>query len=138
MPGGPTGYTLLQQTLNWLTTTLGQLKDAKFKLYTNNRTPNASDTPGLYVEASFTGYAAQTPASWTVSGPTSDGHFQATGAAVTYTNLGTGATPPFFGYFVTNAAGTVFLGAQLFSAPITLGPGQSFVLTPLIQDISEF
>jgi hypothetical protein len=109
----------------------GATGDVKLHLYTNNYTPVAGSTVANFTECAAAGYAAITlaGASWAIS--TSAGTTTASYAAQTF-NLTASAV--IYGYFVTNAAGTIVLWAELFtSAPFNIPSGGGSVqVTPKI------
>lgn len=94
--------------------------NCELHLYTNNGTPAASDTVATYTECAAAGYASVTltGASWTVSSETATAtaeyaqqDFEPTEAVTCY------------GYYVTNAAGTILLWAERFGTAAVLGAG---------------
>lgn len=98
-------------------------------LYANSYTPVEGSVVGNFTECSASGYAAitLTGSSWSIA--TSSGVTTASYAAQTFSFS---AAQVVYGYYVTNAAGTIVLWAELFaSAPFNIPSGGGSVqVTP--------
>lgn len=107
--------------------------NCELKLYTNDKTPAEADVVGGYTQASGFGYASKTltGASWTVA--TATGTSEGTYAQQTWTF--TGALGNVYGYYVTDAGGTILLWAERFSdGPYNIqNNGDQIKVTPKIQ-----
>jgi len=101
--------------------------DLKLHLYTNNHTPVASDTLANYTECTDTNYAAVTltGANWSVA-DNGSGTSQATYPTVNWTFAG---AVTIYGYHVTDGATTKVCWAELFSASLSFGAGQTLAFT---------
>lgn len=110
-----------------------------FHLYTNNYTPTLGDTLANYTEATFAGYAAQAAlaAAWTFSQVSAHvGALQAPNVSFSNTS---GSSQSVYGYYITDAAATVLLGAARFdSGPIVIPTGQSQGVTPILSNSSLY
>lgn len=106
-------------------------EDLVLRLYTNNLTPQESDTTGDYTEASGFGYASVTltPASWAfVQGAPSTATF----TEVTFTF--TGALGNVYGYYINRSTGTELMWAERFvNGPFDIqNNGDEIKVTPRI------
>lgn len=99
----------------------------KLKLFTTNVTPGDADTVASYTEmGAVQGYSAKTltTSSWnagaagTGTGTSLSNKASITYAQQTFTADGTGGAQTVYGYFITNNAGTVLMGAEKFAAPV--------------------
>jgi len=106
--------------------------DVRLHLYSNNYTPVEGSAVGNFTEASASGYAAKslTGSSWTIT--TTTGTTEAVYAEQTFTFT---AAQVVYGYYVTDAANTGLLWAELFTgAPFNIpSGGGSIKVTPRIQ-----
>ena len=114
------------------------VQDLKLKLFATDVTPdpNGADVVGDYTEASGGGYAAKTlarGAGWTVT--TADDPSDAIYTQQTFTFTGVLTTNgTIYGYYVTNAAGTVLLWAEKLGAPFTpYNNGDKLLVTPKVE-----
>jgi hypothetical protein len=91
----------------------------KVVLMTANNVPIKRSVLADFTLATFGGYA---PANFVLQTAYvgSDGLVHLEGAGVTFVATGAGLPVTVFGYGITNAAGTVWVGGQLFDAPVTL------------------
>jgi hypothetical protein len=105
----------------------------KLKLFTNNYTPTNADTPASFTEATFTGYAAIT-LTRSVSGSTWTINSSSSPAVASYPAQSFNATSAqtVYGYYITNAAGTIVYGADKFSSAISLTNPSTLNFTPQI------
>jgi hypothetical protein len=108
---------------------------AKLHLFKSNHTPADGDVLATYtaIESTFPGYAAQTVTGW--GAPVVSAHVATvTAAQLTFTRNATGATENVYGYYVTDAANTVLLWAELDpNAPIGLtNNGDQYLVTPSV------
>lgn len=105
------------------------------KLYCTNVSPADTDTVSSYTACTGGGYADKTltNGSWTIT--TGDDPSDAVYAEQTYTFTGALTTNgTIYGYFVTNAAGTVLIWAELFSSTFTpANNGDNVKVTPKFQ-----
>lgn len=119
---------MLRRALNYSAT-----GDVSLKLFTNDYTPVETSVVGSFTEAAWTGYAAKTltGGSWTV---TNADPSEASYAQQTYTSTAGSQNAPNYGYYVTNAAGTVLIYAERFSdGPYTIvNNGDTISVTPKI------
>jgi hypothetical protein len=114
------------------------LSGAKAFLYTNNKAPAHGDTFSSYVEPTWSGYARQGLSAWSSPALSADFHAQTTASPVTFTNAGP-SPANVYGWGILHADGATLLGAEQFSgAPLTVGAGQSLVVTPTYTRTSEF
>jgi len=103
------------------------------RLYKSNTTPSDSDTAATYTESTFTGYNATTQGALTAGtwGAASGGTITY-GAQLTYTCSGASAESV-YGYYVTNAGGTLLYSERDASAPFAIAnSGDAVKLTPTI------
>jgi len=113
---------------------LGQapLASVNYHLYSNNWTPQRTDTISAYTELILPGYALITvnPGSWTFSAD-SFGGSQATAPAISWTCVGPG---PCYGYYVTDPSNGIVLWAELLpGGPYNfLAGGSTLQVTPFI------
>lgn len=127
----------LRRSLNNTAPTGG--RNLTLRLFANNVTPASDSTASTFTEAAGGGYAAitLTDGSWTVS--TADGIAQAVYAARTWTLTGALTTNPgIFGYYITNADGTLVTAERLAAAGSTAwftpaSNGDNCTVTPKIQ-----
>lgn len=84
------------------------------KLFKSNTTPGETDTVATYTEADFTGYSAitLTGANWTI---TNADPASASYAKQTFTSSAGSQNQNVYGYYVTNAGGTVLMWAERFT-----------------------
>lgn len=104
------------------------------RLYSNNVTISDTTVAGSFTEVTGSGYAAQalTAANWTVTEgtPTSAQYPQAT---FTFT----GAAGNVYGYYITNAAGTLLLAEAFTAGPFNIaatGDNIKITLNVTLQD----
>ena len=104
-----------------LENTLGKTapSDWTLHLFKTDVTPSGASVVGDFTESDGAGYSAQTmsPADWTIGTDGASGK-KAQNVKETFT-FTAGATV--YGYYVTNAAGTVLIGAENFGEAYTLG-----------------
>lgn len=119
---------ILRRALNYSAT-----GNVVLRLYSSNTTPGETDTTATYTEATFTGYSAitLTGASWTV---TNADPAVASYAEQTFTSSAGSQNQAIYGYYVTNAAGTVLMWAERFTdGPYTIvNNGDAIKVTPQI------
>jgi hypothetical protein len=115
---------LLKRMLNFSAT-----GDVVLHLFRNNYTPIESSLVAAFTECTGAGYAAKTltGSSWSIA--TAAGVSTASYAEQTFTFT---ATDVVYGYYVTNAAGTIVLWAELLSgSPFNIPSGGGSVkITP--------
>jgi len=107
----------------------------KMHLYSNNFTPLVTSVVGDFTECTFSGYSSQNIVTWGAASVASHiGKIQA--APITFTRSTSGASQNVYGYYVTDAAGTVLEWAELDpSGPRVLtNAGDSVTITPVMQD----
>jgi hypothetical protein len=118
----------------------------KLKLFRNDVTPGHADTTATFTEANFTGYSAATlaTASWNAAtAGTGTGTALANKAAIDYAQqtftMGTpGTTNTIYGYYITNNAETVLLGAERFSTAKSMAVnGDAIKITPKLTTGTE-
>lgn len=111
----------------------------RFHLFTNNETPDRDSVLADFTEAAWAGYAAV---------DLDETDFVTTGTAghvgymyadpIAFVNT-SGADVDAFGYYVTDTSETVLLAVARFdSAPITKADAESFLVTPVWGDFSQF
>lgn len=108
-------------------------------LFTNNITPTRNTVLDDLDLAVFTGYAAVTVllADFVLSGVTAHTGFLIA-APVAFLNS-SGAPVSCYGYAVTEVGGAELLAAARFdAAPISKADGESFLVTPILGDFSQF
>ena len=112
------------------------VQDTLLKLYSNNKTPNANggDVVGDYTETTVTGGSAKTlsrGAGWTISTANDPSDAIYTQQTFTFT---AGFGDVIYGYYVTNAGGTVLLWAEKLAAAFTpANNGDKLLITPKVQ-----
>ena len=101
--------------------------DLKLHLYTNNHTPLASDTLANYTECVDANYApvTLTGANWSIA-DNGSGVSQATYPTQSWTFAG---AVTIYGYYVTDVGTSKVCWAEIFSAPLNFGGGQTLALT---------
>lgn len=115
-------------------------KDRVLHLFKNNVTPDAASTVATFTECAFTGYAAITlvAANWptpTTNGTT--GKAESTYAEQSFT-VTTADGESYYGYYITDAAGTKLLRAERFAdAPCALADGNVEKITVTYTGTSE-
>lgn len=129
MAKGTYYYTIAgkSRTLNLIINKSGTtMETMKLKLYTAcatvGGTPTKDSVIGDFTEYAATGYLAAdyNPANITVAQVGTTAEVTATSTKITFTMTTAGS--PVYGYYLTNAAGTVLIGAEEFSdSPYTLG-----------------
>ncbi len=115
----------------WNTTKL------KLHLYSNNFSPTTSTVIGDYTECTFPGYSSQDISNW--AAPVTTSHVtQMLADAITFTRSTTGTSQNVYGYFVTNAAGSVPYWGELDPAGprVLTSAGDSVTVTPQLTDQS--
>jgi hypothetical protein len=113
--------------------------DFKFKLFTNNFTPDRDTELADLTEAVFAGYAEVTVAAadFTLSGVA--GHVGSLVAAPIAFLNSSGISQNAYGYYATDSAETMLLMVARFdSAPVAKATGDSFLVTPTISDFSQY
>jgi hypothetical protein len=109
------------------------VENLTLKLYSNNITPDKSQTAASFTECSGSGYAsiALTPASWTVTAGTGAGTTATSAAYPQQTFTLTGALTA-YGYFLVGATSGKCYFAELFSgAPYVIPAGGGTVKVTL-------
>jgi hypothetical protein len=118
----------------------------KLKLFVSNTTPAHTDAVATYTEMSTQGYAEKTltTSSWgAASAGTGSGTATANKASIayaqqTFTADGTGGSTTVYGYYITNSAGTVLVGAERFaSAKVMAVAGDAIKITPTLRLSTE-
>lgn len=114
----------------------------KLKLFTSNTTPGHEDTVATYTEmGAVQGYTEKTltTSSWNAgtagagSGTATSNKASITYAQQTWTADGTGGAQTVYGYFITDSAGTVLLGAERFASAQTFSTsGDLIKITPAL------
>lgn len=124
--------------LDWLTGVGGAgWSGAVCRLFTNSPTINHSLILSGVVEGSWTGYAGATLSGWPVSTLDATFHAQSQASEVVFNNT-SGSSQTVIGYFITDAANTVLIGAENFATPLTLPNNVSLELTLTATYTSEF
>jgi len=101
-------------------------------LYSDNETPSVTSVVADFTEVNFTGYASitLTGGSWTVSSSTGTATADYAQQSFVMTSGG-----DIYGYYITNAAGTILIGAEFLnggSAITVPGGGGTIRVTPSI------
>ena len=121
----------LQDNVNHATSG-GILSDntLKMHLYTSPSTGlTGAEVLASFTEAAFTGYSAVSLTGFGTVALSGTSYAYSTGINATFT--ATGAYQTIYGYFVTNAAGTVLYAAEDFSAAIVLSSSvNTIIVTP--------
>jgi hypothetical protein len=121
-----------QTTLNYIT---GRVSNGALKLhlYTNNYTPQLSDTLSSYTECTTTGYSAITLTATNWSASTVSGVTTATYTSSPMPTFTLSAAVTVYGYYVTDSGGTNLILAELFAVPYAFSSsGGSIVISPTI------
>jgi len=99
-------------------------------LFTAPSAPDHTTTLGGVTAATFTGYAAQTPA-FGVPAIDGNGNAQAAGSTVTFTAGAVAGSQTILGYYVYDSAVGFLLFIELFPAPVVINAsGQFITVTP--------
>jgi hypothetical protein len=109
----------------------------KYRLYTNNYTPDLNAVLASVTEAAFAGYAnvSQTFANFTLNGVSGHQGF-AIAPPVSFSNT-SGGPVNVYGYYVTDSGGTLLLAIARFdSAPIVIPNGGNVQVIPIWGDQS--
>lgn len=108
------------------------LNGTKLKLFQNNHTPVDADVLSDYTECTFTGYAAITLNSWSAAFTNVGNKAETDETLRTFTAGTIGTSNNVYGYYVTDAAGTHLLFAELASGgPYAINTtGQTFSVQP--------
>ena len=119
---------ILRRALNYSAT-----GDVSLRLFQNDYTPVEGSVVGDFTVATWTGYANKTltGASWTV---TLADPSEASYAIQTFTSSAGSQNQANYGYYITNAAGTVLIYAERFTdGPYTIvNNGDTISVTPKI------
>ena len=110
-----------------------------FHLFVNNLVPNKTTLLAGLTEAAWAGYAAITvnAADFALTGVA--GHVGTILAApIAFTN-GSAGSQSAYGYYVTDTADAILFAVALFdAAPVAKIVGDSWIITPVIGDFSQF
>lgn len=106
-------------------------------LFTNNLAVAHTNTLGSFTEATGAWYTRNQTATWGAAAAVGDGHYSTTSGPYSYTNS-TGSPVTIYGYVVTDPAQTNVEFGELFAAPVTIEPGETWNLTIVYTDIAEF
>jgi hypothetical protein len=124
-----------------LTTWLANWSPPYIKLFKNNHTPAAGDTPSDYTEAVLTGDSGHHLTEG-YTGPADDGagRRQVTWPMIVFTATGSGTANDVYGYYVHDVGANKVLWAErLASPPFTVNAaGLSVAVTPKYTRKSEF
>jgi hypothetical protein len=107
------------------------LAGCKIHLYANQLIPSQGTLLTMFVEATFTGYVAQSVGAWGAAyiGPDGNAHVTAPGLQFQATDDVTPNT--IYGWYMTNTAGTELVGAANFLTPIPIVAAlQAVVMQP--------
>lgn len=109
------------------------------RLFKNNYTPVAGSVVGSFTSADFSGYSPSSLAALAAAATVGGKASTTAGAANTWTKSGATGND-IYGYYVTNAAGTVLYWAERGSAaPYSLNTnGEGLSVTPVFTLASEF
>ena len=102
------------------------------RLFKSNTTPAEADVAGTYTEATFTGYSAVTlvSADWTL---TPGGPSSAACSQKTFTSSADQSAQDIYGYYITNAGGTLVAAERFTNGPYTIANnGDNIKVTPTI------
>lgn len=112
-------YVRLKQLLTALVTWAGAapFTPLHVRLFQNNFTPSPNMVVGDLVECTFTGYAASTVIVWNPVGDDDTGNALVIGDQKLFAATGSAIGNMAFGYYVTDAAGTVVYWAERFATP---------------------
>ena len=107
-------------------------------LYQNNYSPVDGSVIGSFTEATFSGYATQTCASWSAAATVS-GRASTSATARTFTNSTGSVGNSIYGYYVTDGSGNLMWAEADPSAPVGMNnPGDSYTVTPTFTFATEF
>jgi hypothetical protein len=98
----------------------GILNGAKLKLFSNNFTPDHLTLLTDITQADFTGYAEVTLSAWGEAFRDGGSQPKIVHVSVQYTPTGSTVSNTIFGWYLTNAAGTVLLMAKRLDTPVVL------------------
>lgn len=113
------------------------LTGSRVVLFSNNLTPDRDTIFADLVEPAFTGYAPETPGSWSAVVETADHHYQTTAATVTFTNE-SGSGQDVYGYGLVSADDELLLVERFPAAPFTMLDLVPFPISVTHQLTSEF
>lgn len=112
--------------------------DWSIKLYTNNHTPDPTDTPAAYTEATFNGYAAGDLARNGAMYTDATGKATQDYDPITYDFTDSSGSADVYGWFAVNSS-AVLIMAELFGTMKTFDPSHpSLELQITLQAYSAF
>jgi hypothetical protein len=107
---------------------------SKVHLYQNNLAPGPQNVVGDFTEATYDGYVALALTAWGTPFIGPDGNGQVTAPGILFVDTGFATPNTIYGYYLTNAAGTVLLLSGKFDAPILMNnTGIGFVFVPTLE-----
>jgi hypothetical protein len=111
--------------------------DVTYRLFVNDVTPDGTETPASFTEASWTGYSAVSVAlaEWIDSG-VAGGVDLWIHAPIAFANS-SGSDQQAYGYFVLDSDGDLLCAARFDGAPLTRADGQVFFVIPTMGDFSS-
>lgn len=109
----------------------GILFEVKVLLFQNDVTPNRNTVLADLDVATFSGYATLTAQTFNPALTDDDGNTRVIGPVCQFTATAATITNTIYGYYVTDTAGTLLLGAERFDEPVEVtGAGDGVALVP--------
>lgn len=100
-------------------------------LYVNNVAPNEDTVVADLTQATFAGYAAVAALAFGTCYIDADGNFKLSAPSEQFTATGIGVLETVYGYYLTDAAGTVLHGANLLDTPVPITQiGDGLIVQP--------
>lgn len=121
------------------TITAGLLNGAAIRLFKNDLTPINTTVLADFIQADFTGYAAQTLAGWAVAILDANNKGSSTATVNTWTCSGLAVPNTVYGVYIVSAAGALLYAERNPSGGILVNSiGQTYAYTPVFTFHSEF
>jgi hypothetical protein len=122
----------LLQLLVWCDLIADDIEGLSLRLFQNNITPADDDVTGDYTVATFSGYANSTVPAFGAAVP--DGaDAVATATSVVFLHNGGGVSNDIYGYYVVDGGGLLVYADRFAGAPVNIGPGEAYVVVPVIR-----
>jgi|SRR6516162_620944 len=129
----------LQNLLEDLRLKLNSLGNIAIRLFNNNYTPAAGDTPSSYTEATFPGYSRVNTTLGAATIDTTAHKATTTAPIATFLCTGGGTTEQIYGYYVLDASANLLWSERFTGAPFSMSNnGDVIAFQPLLTMISQF
>lgn len=120
------------QLLVWCDMIAGDVEGLSLRLFQNNIVPADDDVTADYTVATFSGYANSTVPAFGAAVPDGDDAL-ATATPVAFVHNGGGVSNDIYGYYIVDGGGLLVLADRFAGAPVNIGPGEAWVVTPKIR-----